>query len=226
MTSAYLPCGSCTANASSRFCCSVFILSSIVGYFVFSNASGTAIGDSPNINLNGVCILSACLLLLCVNSSVCKAWGHSSGCEAQYIDRYASISWLTHSIVPSVCGWYAVDNADLMPSNFRSSVNAFDANCGPQSKIILSRSPNCLYKFSRSRCAVSLEVSVLFQGSKITPFERPWSIMTKIELCPLMNMERKHPMENANWRDTTSIPLRLQRQSPASDHTSERGTKL
>ena len=52
---------SCAANASSQFCCSVFILSSMVGYFVVSNASGTAIGDSPNINLNGVCVLSACL---------------------------------------------------------------------------------------------------------------------------------------------------------------------
>ena len=152
---------SCVANASSQFHCSVFILSSIVGYFVVSNASGIAIGGSPNINSNGVCILSACLWLLCVNSSVCRAWGHSSGCEAQYIDRYTSISWLTCSVVLSVCGWYAVDNADLMASSFRSSVNTFDANCGPQSEIILSGSPNRLYRFSRSRHAVSLEVSVL-----------------------------------------------------------------
>ena len=31
---------------------------------------------------------------------------------------------------------------------------------------------------------MSSEVSVLLQGSKITPFERPWSTMTKIELYP------------------------------------------
>ena len=180
---------SCAANASSWFHWSVFILSSMVGYFVVSKASSTVIGDSPNISSNGVCVLSACLQLLCVNSSMCKAWGHSSGCEAQYIDRYTSISWLTRSVVPSVCGWYAMDNADLMPSSFRSSVNAFDVNCGPRSEIILSRSPNCLYKFSRSKRAVSSEVSVLLQGSKITPFERPWSTTTKIELYPSVGGE-------------------------------------
>ena len=32
--------------------------------------------------------------------------------------------------------------------------------------------------------AVSSEVSVLLQGIKITPFESPWSTMTRIELCP------------------------------------------
>ena len=52
-----------------------------------------------------------------------------------------------------------MDNANLMPSNFSSSVNAFDVNCGPQSEMILSGSLNCLYKFSRSRRAVSSEVS-------------------------------------------------------------------
>ena len=77
-----------------------------------------------------------------------------------------------------------MDNADLIPSSFRSSMNAFDANCGPQSEIILSGSPNCLYKFLRSRCVVSSEVSILLQGSKITPFERPWSTTTKIESYP------------------------------------------
>ena len=77
-----------------------------------------------------------------------------------------------------------MDNADLIPSSFKSSVNAFDANCGPRSEMILSGSPNRLYKFSRSKHAVSSEVSVLLQGSKITPFERPWSTTTKMESYP------------------------------------------
>ena len=77
-----------------------------------------------------------------------------------------------------------MDNANLMLSSFKSSVNAFDANCGPQSEMILSGSPNRLYKFSRSKRAVSLEVSILLQGSKITPFERPWSTTTKMESYP------------------------------------------
>ena len=77
-----------------------------------------------------------------------------------------------------------MDNADLMPSSFKSSVNAFDANCGPRSEMILSRSLNRLYKFSRSKRAVPSEVSILLQGSKITPFERPWSTTTKMESYP------------------------------------------
>ena len=50
--------------------------------------------------------------------------------------------------------------------------------------MILSGSPNRLYKFSNSNRAVSSDVRVLLQGTKITPFERPWSTMTKIESYP------------------------------------------
>ena len=78
---------SCDARASSRFHNRAFILSSIAGYFVFSKVSGIARGDSPNISSNGVVCLSACHQLLWVNSMMCRACGHSSGCEAQYIDR-------------------------------------------------------------------------------------------------------------------------------------------
>ena len=71
-----------------------------------------------------------------------------------------------------------------MPRRFRSSLKAFDANCGPLSEIILSGSPNHLYMFSKSSFAVSSEVRVLLQGSKITPFERPWSTTTRIKSYP------------------------------------------
>jgi hypothetical protein len=50
--------------------------------------------------------------------------------------------------------------------------------------MILLGSPIRLYRLSISNCAVSSEVSVLLQGIKITPFERPWSTTTKIESCP------------------------------------------
>ena len=63
-------------------------------------------------------------------------------------------------------------------------MNAFDANCGPWSDMILSGSPNCLYRFSRSSFAVPSEVSVLLHGSRITPLDRPWSTTTRIESCP------------------------------------------
>ena len=55
---------SCAANASSLFHSRVFILSSIVGYFVFSNDKGIATGDSPNMSSKGVFCLSACRRLL------------------------------------------------------------------------------------------------------------------------------------------------------------------
>ena len=74
---------SCAASASSLIFINVFTLSSIVGNFVFSKDKGIAPGVSPNINLNGVFCLSACLLLLCVNSRVLSALIHSSGWEVQ-----------------------------------------------------------------------------------------------------------------------------------------------
>ena len=55
---------SCAARASSLFLMRAVILSSIVGYFVFSNDKGTAIGELPNINSNGVFGLSVWRLLL------------------------------------------------------------------------------------------------------------------------------------------------------------------
>ena len=70
---------SCAAMASSRFFIKVFIRSSTAGYFVFSNESGKAIGFSPNMSSKGVFIRSACLRLLCVNSSKWRAVVHSSG---------------------------------------------------------------------------------------------------------------------------------------------------
>src|ERR1700679_2942135 len=71
------------AKASSRLRINVLILSSMEGYFVFSNDKGIATGDSTNSSSKGVCCLSACRRLLCVNSKVCRAEGHSSGCDAQ-----------------------------------------------------------------------------------------------------------------------------------------------
>ena len=47
--------------------------------------------------------------------------------------------------------------------------------------MILSGSPNCLYKFSNNSQPVSSAVIVFLQGVKITPLVSPWSTMTKIE---------------------------------------------
>ena len=69
----------CAANASSRFLIRVFIFSSIVGNFVFSNERGIATGVSSRISSNGVFFLSACLLFMCVNSRVERESSQSSG---------------------------------------------------------------------------------------------------------------------------------------------------
>ena len=74
-----------------------------------------------------------------------------------------------------------MDSADLMPSSFSSLTNALEANCGPQSEIILSGSQNLLYKFSSKSFPVSSAVMVLLHGMMITPLLRPWSTTTKIE---------------------------------------------
>ena len=77
-------------------------------------------------------------------------------------------------------------SAEVILSNFIISWNALAVNWGPQSEIILSRSPNCLYRLSSRSCAAPSAVRVFVQGIKITPFERPWSTMTKIKLKLLM----------------------------------------
>ena len=59
-----------------------------------------------------------------------------------------------------------------------------EANWGPQSDIILSSSPNHLYRFSNNNLPVSSAVIVLLQGVKITPLVIPWSTMTNIESKP------------------------------------------
>ena len=77
-----------------------------------------------------------------------------------------------------------MDNADLTPRSYSISTNAFDANCGPRSEMILSGKPNLLYKFLSSNLAVPLAVIVLLHGMRITPLVSPWSTMTRIESKP------------------------------------------
>ena len=58
---------------------------------------------------------------------------------SRWIDRPR---FLGRSVVPSVWGWNAVDNADLIPKSFSSSMNALEANCGPRSEMSLLGNPN------------------------------------------------------------------------------------
>jgi hypothetical protein len=98
------------------------------------------------------------------------------------MDKYTSISWFTLSVAPSDCGWYAVVRFNLIFNSFNSSWNAWAANLGSLSKIILSGNPNLLNKLSRKSVAVPSHVIVFAQGHKSTSFERPQSTTTRIEL--------------------------------------------
>jgi hypothetical protein len=77
-----------------------------------------------------------------------------------------------------------MDSTELTPSLDNIALNAFAANCGPRSDNILSGNPNRLYKFSCNKSPIPSIVTVLVVGQRITPFERPWSTTTKIELLP------------------------------------------
>src|SRR5271168_3399262 len=65
-----------------------------------------------------------------------------------------------------------------------NSLKTCAANLGPLSEIALSGSPYRRYKEFRSIDAVPIVSIILWQGSKITPFEDPWSTTTKIESKP------------------------------------------
>lgn len=64
------------------------------------------------ISSKGEAVLSACIWELCVNSKIGSASAQVSGFAVQYIERYASIFWFTHSVPPLVWGWNAVESAD------------------------------------------------------------------------------------------------------------------
>ena len=73
---------------------------------------------------------------------------------------------------------------EVIPNSFSSSTKDLEANWGPQSEIILSGSPNHLYRFSNNSLPVSSAVIVLLQGVKITLLVSPWSTTTRIESNP------------------------------------------
>src|SRR5260370_38201224 len=99
--------------------------------------------------------------------------------------RNCSISWLMHSVSPSVCGWYAVDIAEVIPKAFQTSCETLEANWGPRSDMILSGSPNRFHAFSRNSLAVSDAVIVFLHGGITIALEN-LSTITLMESNPLI----------------------------------------
>jgi hypothetical protein len=73
---------------------------------------------------------------------------------------------------------------NLIFNSFNSSWNVWAANLRSLFEIILSGNPNILKRLSHRSITVPSYVIVFAQGHKITPFEKPWSTMTRIELYP------------------------------------------
>src|SRR5437879_10638805 len=81
--------------------------------------------------------------------------------------KYCSISWLTRSDSPSICGWKAVDSFCLIPSFLQSSCVTCAANCGPQSEIITLGKPVHFQTLSTSNWLVCSTVMVLLQRDRM-----------------------------------------------------------
>src|SRR5437588_7473884 len=81
--------------------------------------------------------------------------------------RYCSISWLTCSDSPSICGWKAVDSFCLIPSFLQSSCVTCAANCGPRSEIIALGKLVRFQTLSTSNWLVCSAVMVLLQGDRM-----------------------------------------------------------
>src|SRR5437588_4981819 len=90
--------------------------------------------------------------------------------------RYCSISWLTHSDSPSICGWKAVDSFCLIPSFLQSSCITCATNCGPWSEIIALGKLVHFQTLSTSNWLVCSAVMVLWQGDSIIALL--WQLMT------------------------------------------------
>jgi len=101
--------------------------------------------------------------------------------KLQKIRRYCSSSWLTLSVSPSVCGWYAVLREDLTFNFFHSSWMTLDANWGPRLEIICLGSLVLHQTLSRINWAVSSVVTVLLHGVIIVALLK-WSTTTRMLL--------------------------------------------
>ncbi len=153
------------------------------GILVAKLTGGMKSGWKPYHIANGDFPVALCCLALWANSMKGTSLVQLSCSKLQKMQKYCSNSWLTLSVSPSVCGWWAVDMVNLTPSFVQISCMTFDANCGPQSDITWRGSPVLLQTFSRYNLEVSSAVMVLLQGLIIVALLK-WSTTTNSELYP------------------------------------------
>src|SRR5260370_40871215 len=94
------------------------------------------------------------------------------------------MSWFTHSICLSVCGWYAVEGVSRISRSVASSLEKLDMKALPLSLMTASRSLWCLQTCSRKRCATPAESTVVMVGTAWMHLDS-LSTATRMALYPL-----------------------------------------
>ena len=95
----------------------------------------------PYVNSNGAKPVEALTLELMANSVIARCFGQSSWSGLMSVWSICDTLWIILSDAPLVCGWNAVDLANLMPSSLCISVQKADMNFGSRSLMIVSGSP-------------------------------------------------------------------------------------
>ena len=120
----------------------------------------------PWFSSNGVNPVVALMLLFSANSTI----GHLSAqffwSSLMIILRIWPIEQFAYSVVPSVCGWNAVDMSSLVPMSLCSSCLNMDMNLVSQSDTIDSGTPWSLTTSLRNSHATSFAVTHIIVGTR------------------------------------------------------------
>ena len=98
-------------------------------------------GWKPYQTWNGDCPIALCARMLWANLVNRSRSAQLSYWKLQKTQKNCSISWFMCLVLPSVCGWKAVEREDLMPSFSHSSCITFKMNCGPLSDMTCCSRP-------------------------------------------------------------------------------------
>ena len=125
---------------------SIWSVNSLSASSLVSQIGSTpSLGCCPLLSMKGVVWVEEWIWLLHVNSARETHSYQSSWHWLTNSLRYCSISWLIHSVWPSVYGWYAVEAAVLIPKSLLSLFMNWKTNWVPWSHITSSGSSWCLY---------------------------------------------------------------------------------
>src|SRR5258708_6561917 len=94
------------------------------------------------------------------------------------------MSWCTHSVCLSVCGWYAVEGVSQISRSVANSLEKLDTKALPLSLMMASGSLWCLQTCSRKRCATPAESTVVMVGMAWMHLDS-LSTATRMVLYPL-----------------------------------------